>query len=113
MNSHELREWMDTHGIINRTISGFWNYLYSFKNEEPLQFEINYPSMEIDRLEPHLSSVSFTMNYQYEERIELVTCALVVKYNDKKVGMYESLYSLAGDDLDDFLKITYPSSLPA
>ncbi|WP_342528320.1 hypothetical protein MKY84_05420 [Chryseomicrobium sp. FSL W7-1435] len=109
MNSHELKEWMATHEIVNRTVSGFWNYLYTQKNEDPADFETSYPSMEITLLEPTLSTVSHTLNFNYGDTLEMVTCSLHIEYQGKKIGMYESLYTPFGEDLDDFLTLSQPN----
>lgn len=106
MNSHELKEWMDTHNIVNRTITGFWNYLYSYQNDDPINFALKYPCIEIAELEPLLSTVSYTLNFQYGDTLEMVTCNLSIHQNETKIGVYESLYNSSGEDLDDFLTLS-------
>ncbi|MGX8796055.1 hypothetical protein ACR6HW_08220 [Fusibacter sp. JL298sf-3] len=59
----------------------------------------------MDYLNITISKVSLTVNYRFDEPITFVSAFADIEYEGEEIGEYESLYSLDGDELDDYLRL--------
>ncbi|RJG19155.1 hypothetical protein [Paenibacillus thiaminolyticus] len=75
MNTEEFENWVSIHSIIECTKKGFWNYMENYKQEEPDEFSEVFGSVDMD-----------------------------VEYEGEELGVYQCLFSLDGDDLDDYFR---------
>lgn len=105
MNTEEFQSWISLNNIIERTKRDFWNYIENYRSEEPEEFLEVFSNVNMDYLEISISKVSLTINYRFDEPITFVSAFVDIEYEDEEIGEYESLYSLDGDDLDDYLRI--------
>lgn len=77
----------------------------NYKKEEPEEFSEVFSNVNMDFLEISIGKVSLTVNYRFDEPIIVVSAFADIEYENEEIGVYESLYSLDGDDLDDYLKL--------
>lgn len=105
MNTEEFQSWISLNNIIERTKRDFWNYIENYRSEESEEFLEVFSNVNMDYLEISISKVSLTINYRFDEPITFVSAFVDIEYEDEEIGEYESLYSLDGDDLDDYLRI--------
>lgn len=105
MNTEEFQNWISLNNIVERTKKSFWNYVENYRNEESDEFSEVFSNVNMDFLEITISKVSLTVNYRFDEPIIFVSAFADIKYEDGEIGEYESLYSLDGDDLDDYLRL--------
>jgi len=105
VNTEEFQSWISLNNIIERTKRDFWNYIENYRSEESEEFLEVFSNVNMDYLEISISKVSLTINYRFDEPITFVSAFVDIEYEDEEIGEYESLYSLDGDDLDDYLRI--------
>ncbi len=105
MNTEEFQNWISLNNIIERTKRAFWNYIENYRSEEPEEFSKVFNNVNMDSLEISISKVCFAINYRFDEPITFVSAFVDIEHEDEEIGVYESLYSLDGDDLDDYLRI--------
>ncbi|CAH8713316.1 hypothetical protein M5W83_26635 [Paenibacillus thiaminolyticus] len=103
MNTEEFENWVSIHNIIERTKKGFWNYMENYKQEEPDEFSEVFGNVDMNFLETNISKISLTINYTFDEPIKFVSAFIDVEYEGEELGVYQCLFSLDGDDLDDYL----------
>ncbi|MFL1676360.1 hypothetical protein ABEV00_00550 [Paenibacillus thiaminolyticus] len=105
MNTEEFQNWVSINNIIERTKKGFWIYMENYKQEEPDEFSEVFGNVDLNFVEINISKISLTINYRFDEPIKFVSAFIDVEYGGEELGVYESLFSLDGDDLDDYLRI--------
>lgn len=105
MNTEKFQKWIAKNNINERTKQGFWNYMENYKKEEPEEFVELFGDMDMNLVKINISKISLTINYRFDEIIKYVSAFIDIKYEEEELGMYESVYSLDGDDLDDYLRI--------
>ncbi|MDQ0172400.1 hypothetical protein [Paenibacillus tundrae] len=87
-------------------IEGFWYYLNNYKEDHPEDFNKDFSNVGIDLISIKVTTISLTLNFRYDEIVEYVTCFLMIEYEGEEIGEYESLFTLNGEDLDDYLRIS-------
>lgn len=105
VNTEEFQNWISLNNIIERTKRACWNYIENYRKEEPEEFSEIFSNVNMDSLEISISKVSLTVTYRFDEPITFVSAFADIEYEDEEIGVYESLYSLEGEDLDDYLKL--------
>ncbi|HDK7166221.1 TPA: hypothetical protein PTV44_000024 [Clostridium botulinum] len=105
MNTEEFKNWIAINNIIERTKNGFWNYIENYKREEPDEFSEVFSNVDVNFVEINISKISLTISYRFDEPIKFVSAFIEIEYKGEELGVYESLFSLDGDDLDDYLRI--------
>lgn len=106
MNTNELQSWVTINHIVERTHNSFWSYLENYKKEEPDEFRELFENINFDFLDVNINKISLTISYRFDEPISFVSAFLEVLHEGEEVCMYESLFSLDGSDLDDYLRMT-------
>lgn len=106
MNTNEFQKWIFINNIIDRTKKGFWDYMENYKKEEPDEFSEVFSNVDMNFVKINISKISLTINYTFDEPVEFVSAFIDIEYEDKELGVYESLFTLDGDDLDDYLSVT-------
>ena len=104
MNTEELRNWIDEYNIKERTVKGFWGYIRSYKAEEPQEFKDVYKDIELDLIDVEIKKVALIVNYSFDEFAEYIVSYLDINHNGEEIAEYEAVFTLDGEDMDDFLK---------
>ena len=105
MNTEEFQNWITINNIVERTKKGFWNYMGNYKKEEPGEFAEIFSNIDMNLVETNISKISLTINYRFDEVIKYISAYIDIEYEGEEVATYESLFSLDGDDLGDYLRI--------
>jgi hypothetical protein len=103
MYINELKEWVKTYNIVERTKKGFFTWLNNFKLEEPEEYYNVMENIESKELILELHTISLNLGNWPECTYNTVSASMRVFYKDKRLFNYESLYLLNGEDEDDFV----------
>ncbi|MCX7924106.1 MAG: hypothetical protein N3B21_19165 [Clostridia bacterium] len=102
MDTVDLKEWIETNNIEQKTIQGFWKYVNNRKKEldDDTADVLNFIELNNIRLEIKKASLSVIYNYG-----DFVSLLIDIYFKEHYIGSYESIFTLSGEYADDFLKI--------
>lgn len=106
MNTDELLNWVSINNIVERVTKAFWSYIGNYKVEEPDEYKISFGDIDLKHLEISISKISLTVSYRFDDPVHFVSVFIEGKYEEEEICVYESLFSLDGDELDDYLRFT-------
>ncbi|MGW7162425.1 hypothetical protein [Paenibacillus sp. LK1] len=106
MNTDELLNWASTNDIIERAKKAFWSYMENYKMEEPDEYRELFNNVDLNLLDTNISKISLTISYRFDEPISFVSVFIEIIYEEEELCIYESLFSLDGSELDDYLRMT-------
>ncbi|MDY8025664.1 hypothetical protein [Paenibacillus polymyxa] len=103
MNTDLIKQFAIEHDCFNKSISGFWNYVNSWKIEEPEEFYEAFNTFDLSSLVLEKWKIALVVNYRYDEPIQYVQTMLNVVFQEKSFAEYRLLQKLNGDVMDDGL----------
>lgn len=106
MNTDELLNWVSTNDIIERANKAFWSYMENFKMEEPDEYRELFKNVDLNFLKTNIGKISLTISYRFDEPISFVSVFIEITHEEEELCVYESLFSLDGSELDDYLRMT-------
>ncbi|GAA0134687.1 hypothetical protein YSY43_15270 [Paenibacillus sp. YSY-4.3] len=100
-----MKLWMDKMQVVRRAIEGFWKNIKLYSEEDPEEFEENFPNYDPAFLEVEVQSVSITFDNFPELNYNHVHVVIPIRYKGKNIGMYKILFTFDGHIEDDFFII--------
>lgn len=104
MNTHELRKWVTTNNIEEKTINCFWNYFNNFANEEPELFYTQFGKVNKKLIHIKITKIGLTIvNWPNDYLNDCVISYAEIKYKDIDIAEYKLVFNLSGEIIDDYL----------
>jgi hypothetical protein len=103
MNTDLIKQFAIEHDCFNKAISGFWNYVNSWRIEEPGEFYEVFNTFDLSSLVLEKWKIALVVNYRFDEPIQYVQTMLNVFFQEKNFAEYRFLQELNGDIMDDGL----------
>lgn len=102
MNADELRQWVDNHDIVNRTIQKFWSSFKEFMNEGWTENN-PFALFDEDKLTVDIEEISLKLKEYskapHNTSSEVIEAHLNLNYFDSPTGHYHITYDLLGNEI--------------
>ncbi len=105
MNVEELKKWAIEHIIEERTKASFYKMLNNYKIDNPEEYVEILGNICINELSLQIHMVSLNLGNWPECSYNTISASMRIKYNGKQIANYKTLYTLDGEDEDDFFDI--------
>lgn len=106
MNTEEFQDWISINNVAERTKKSFWQYIDNYREEEPDEFREVFSNIDLNSLNIIINKISLTISYRFDEPISFVSVCIALVYEGEEIGAYESLFTLSGNEMDDYLRMT-------
>lgn len=103
METDNLKEFELKHNCFITAINGFWEYVNSWKVDEPDEFYEAFMTFDISKIALEKGKLSLVINYRFDQPIEYVQTTLEVFFMEKFFAEYRLLQTLNGEIMDDGL----------
>ncbi len=104
MNTEQLKKWIVKNNVVERSKQSFYNFMKNYKIDEAEEYFKTFENLEIGSLETNTSKISLIINYEFGEPIEFISVELEITFKEKYLAIYQSLYTLNGEEMDDYLR---------
>lgn len=98
-----LKEFELKHNCFMKANNSFWEYVNSWKVDEPDEFFEAFTTFDLSELILEKGKISLVINYRFDKPIEYVQTTLNVIFMDKSFAEYRLLQRLNGEIMDDGL----------
>jgi hypothetical protein len=103
LDINHFKAWIEFHGVVPKTIQGWWDSLECFKAENPHDFidcfggdyNPEWMVVEFIKVGVYISEWLITNN-QY------VACYVSIKYKGNDHGQYKLIFDIFGNIVDDY-----------
>ncbi|MCM3698611.1 hypothetical protein [Paenibacillus macerans] len=104
-DSNFIKSWMNETKAEKRAIECFWKNASLYKEEDPQEFERNFPEFDPSFLEVNIQSISVLFENFPELDYNHVVVTIPIRYNEKSTGIYKILFTFDGKVEDDYFII--------
>jgi hypothetical protein len=100
INTENLKEWVKLNNIENRSIERFWEYvnMYIQEIEDENSNTLKYINLKLMKVNLYKVSLSAIYNHS-----DVINVFLDISYCDKHIGIYEIVYTIRAEQIDEFL----------
>lgn len=102
-----LDKWMEDNKLEERAKEGCFTYLENYLIHHPQDFNERFILAEdIKNIETELYKIDLTISYRNDfepSPIEYISMILKMMNSEKVIGYYKSIFSLDGEEIDDYI----------
>lgn len=102
-----LPQWVEEHRVVNRTIETFWLCVEGYQRENAAECLRVFGEETLDPMEftVTVTKVSVTANDWPTCGYAYVTAFVPIVYRGRDMGMYRAVFTLDGEDEDDYFTV--------
>lgn len=105
MDIQMIKDFVLTHNLEERSITGFWNYFNNYQKECSEEFQKEFPDYDANHVEVFIDTVSLRITNWPDDGYNHLIIVVRMHYKDQYAGMYEMIFNLSGDVEDDHLSL--------
>ena len=102
MDTEQLRQWCTENNIESRTKEHFWQYFSEYKKANDDYISKYFGEIDERLIYINLNKVQLTHIFDYGD---FVYSLLDIHYNGMHFGTYKGVFTIEGEDADDFLDL--------
>ncbi|WP_068784007.1 hypothetical protein [Paenibacillus phocaensis] len=100
-----IKNWMNRTEVENKAIEFFWKVIQLYREEDPEEFEDNFPNFSSSDLEVSIQAVSVTFGNYPDFNYNHVVVTIPIRYKKKNIGVHKILFTFDGMIEDDYFII--------
>jgi nicotinic acid phosphoribosyltransferase len=105
LNINEIKKWAKKHNIEERTKKDFFEFLDNYKLECSDEYQEIFSNISKKDLKLQIHKVSLNLGNWPECSYNTISVSMWIFYKEKQLANYKALYTLDGEDEDDFFEV--------
>ncbi|MBJ6364053.1 hypothetical protein ACFOQM_22765 [Paenibacillus sp. GCM10012307] len=91
MDVKQLKSWVLSNGLEDRSLKGFWNAFMNYQHDCSEEFEKIFPNFAPEKLSLSVDKVALTISNWPEEDYNHVVITIRIEYENCYAGYYSGL----------------------